>query len=63
MFIDYNKKQLTFPLDVEVHIPEHHPSRVVHTAVEAMDFFILLSLKNDVESLIYMPTQKESILL
>ncbi len=43
MFIDYNKKQLTFPLDVEVHIPEHHLSRVVHTAVEAMDLSILLS--------------------
>ncbi|MGR5914298.1 transposase [Bacillus pacificus] len=27
MFIDYNKNQLTFPLDVEVHIPEHHLSR------------------------------------
>ncbi|MCC2417406.1 transposase, partial [Bacillus pacificus] len=43
MFIDYNKNQLTFPLDVEVHIPEHHLSRVVHTAVEAMDLSILLS--------------------
>ncbi|HDR3524563.1 TPA: IS5/IS1182 family transposase, partial [Bacillus pacificus] len=43
MFIDYNKNQLTFPLDVEVHIPEHHLSRVVHTTVEAMDLSILLS--------------------
>lgn len=43
MFINYNKKQLTFPLDVEVRIPEHHLSRVVHTAVEAMDLSILLS--------------------
>jgi transposase len=43
VFIDYNKNQLTFPLDVEVHIPEHHLSRVVHTAVEAMDLSILLS--------------------
>ncbi|MGY3271278.1 transposase [Bacillus sp. TE9106W] len=43
MFIDYNKNQLTFPLDVEVYIPEHHLSRVVHTAVEAMDLSILLS--------------------
>ncbi len=63
MFIDYNKNQLTFPLDVEVHIPEHHLSRVVHTAVEAMDLSILLSRypgggrppyhpKNDVENFI-----------
>lgn len=37
MFIDYYNNKLTFPLDIEVRIPEYHLSHVIHTSVEVIN--------------------------
>lgn len=41
-FIDYNMDQLYLPLDLEVHIPQHHVCRIVNDAVEQIDTSYLL---------------------
>ena len=41
-FIDYNMDQLYLPIDLEVHIPENHVSRIVNKAVEQIDTKLLL---------------------
>ncbi|MFD2682714.1 IS1182 family transposase [Bacillus seohaeanensis] len=41
-FINYNMNQLTLPLDLEIKIPPHHLSRIVHEAVEQLSESVLI---------------------
>ena len=44
MYINYNIDQLVLPMDIEIHIPKHHLSRIVSHAVDQINPTIFMNL-------------------